>query len=346
MPPKADYERLASLLYKKTVPEVKPKLPIMKRVLYEPELNPNASRKSVLEDLMEFEWDQKPMALAMADMVQRNGKIEKSNILRLDCRNKYVGRSDLRDIFPVMRERRYIMPAKQKDLDFNVVKSRNPFSLLFTGAYYLIFQNFNQACVYYLETAAKALNGIAVNLTFVQPTENNLRKMCSPLLTSNDVLPQMIESGQKSFGSIPISEIFAGSPVANELLSNLLHSPKDRSGYHDSMVDPVYTWASRLAGIPGRYNQVLVQNLPFGITGPALENLLWDYEFENEEDPQKSILNFYTNSSLQTTLALLRFKDEDNARRFVRNYHGRRWEKMLSRKEKPLYAPILCEIVD
>ena len=47
-------------------------------------------------------------------------------------------------------------------------------------------------------------------------------------------------------------------------------------------------------------------------------------------------------------LTLIRFRDHDNATRFVRSFHGKKWQGSKSglKEFKRLYEPILCEIVN
>ncbi|GEQ67085.1 hypothetical protein JCM33374_g748 [Metschnikowia sp. JCM 33374] len=339
------HDRLLNLLYKKTAQQVKPRVPLVKRVLYEnePTVKP---MKSALDDLMEYQWKRKPIEKAVEDIYQKIPHVQKSNVLRLSCKNAFVGRVDLANIFPVVAERRYRLKGPlEKGLDFHFIKARNPISLSFIAAYYLVFPNFNQACVYYLETLGKQINGLDLNLEFLNPTDNILKRISSPFLEN----PSPIENFDylsENYGNIPITEIFSKCPTQLKALELLSRSSRDRSNFLGSETDPFYNILGTYSGQRFRDRAVIVRNLPFGVTGPALENVLWDYQFENEDNPQASITNLYSNASTQITLALLKFKDSKNAKRFIRNYHGRKWEKVSNRKEKSLYEPILCEIAD
>lgn len=337
------HDRLLNLLYKKTVPEIKTKIPIVKRVLYDPDTATDP-QKSVLDELMEYQWDQRPMEEAVADVAKAQLSSPRSNILRLDCRNAFVGRTDLHNIFPINRERLYSLPQPlRKGLDFHVVKARNPYTLLFTGAYYLVFPNYNQACVYYLETKNKMINGLPLDLQFVSPTETHLCKMGSPLLHAD---PDMVPSHYLPSFLANTADAFAKSEEQLQIIRKLQDLDLDRSSHMGTEKDPLYDLLAYFMDVPSRYSTVLVKNLPFGISKPALHNLLWNYEFQTLENPQKSIIRLYADPVKQVSVTLMKFRDERNAQRLVRNYHGRRWEKMLSRKEKALYEPLLCEIVD
>ncbi|QBM88850.1 protein PET54 [Metschnikowia aff. pulcherrima] len=343
--PRTAHDRLLNLLYKKTVPEIKPRIPIVKRVLYEQDPGQFPLR-STLDGLVKYQWRQQPITTAISDVQEKFPDAVKSNVLQMSSRNAFVGSADLHNIFPIPAERRYALKNHlEKGLKFHFVKARNPISLLFLGSFYLVFPNYNQACVYYMETRNKQINGLDVNLQFVSLTENHLKRMASPFLDC----PKPIESfsyQSERYGSVPITSIFSSSVHQSNLVKELDTFSDDRSKFTEEKVDPLYDLLAQYLGQSYRDRLVIVRNLPFGVTGPALESLLWDYEFENDDFPQDSITNLYSDASSQVTLALLKFKDHKNAKRFVRNYHGRRWEKVTKRKEKPLYEPILCEIAD
>lgn len=348
LPPGA-YGRLLNLLYKKSVPEINNKVPIVKRVLYDQDPH-QEPLKSVLDELMEHLWRQKPIEIAVQDVKSALPDTKLSNILHFSCKNSLVGRQDFHNIFPINRERQYFLDQElRKGLLFHVVKARNPVSLLFSGLYYLVFPNLNQTCVYYLETKGKLINGFNLDFEFVLPTEKHLKRMSSPLLQSYDIA--LVESAVKSLnpnsvGVAPISDIFRNSPSKCRIIDELKLIDADRSRYMNKDNDPLFHLLELFIDVPGRYKQVLVRNYPFGLSKPALLNLLWDYQLASVENPLSSIAHIHSDPVTQTTSTLLNFRDEVNARRFVRNHHGRRWEKILNRDDKAVYEPILCEILD
>lgn len=341
------YERLLKLLHSKVVPEVQDKTSVVMRVLFN-NTSEALRQTSVLDDMMNTPWDQKPMTAAMQDIEKLNPQAVKSNIIRLRCPMAAVGREDLSNLFPIPRDRHYSLPtAIQKGLSFNVVKARNPFTLLFLGSYYLVFPNYNQACVYYLETKQKLINGFEMELEFVAPTERHLRVMGSPLLSSkfNDsekILTHLSENYKK----ISCLSLFQLSRKQLRIVSELAKINPDRSEYANQDIDPLYQILEYFMDTASRYNTVVVRNLPLGITRPAIYQLLWNYEFATDHNPLDSMEILQSNAADQLSLALLNFKNEDNARRFVRNYHGRLWDKTIKADVKPLYEPIRCEIVD
>lgn len=347
--PDGAYKRLLGLLYKKAAPELNTKVPMVKRILYDLDLSEESS-KSVLDELVENQWRQKPMETAVQDVQQELATIQPTSLLRFSCKNAYVGGDDMQNIFPINRERKYFLELDlRKGIQFSVVKSRNPISLQFTGAYYLIFPNVSQACVYYMETKAKVINGMDLNLEFVRPIDQHLKKMASPFLQRdiNSILAHnKLEVPSDKVGTAPIEKIFACSDFKLRIISQLRQLEEDRSRFVGQTADPLYELLTFFVDSNIRNRLVLVKNLPFGISEPALENLLWDYELDNQDDPQSSITRMEVDPVTQSSKTLIKFSDPIDATRFVRNFHGRRWEKMSSRKEKALYEPLLCEIVN
>lgn len=335
-PPKESYEKLLALLYKRALPEIKTKVPIIKRVLYE--LGPLDSDQSLL-DLAADLLKQKPMESAVADVQAKFAEVKLTNILRFNCRNSFISREDFQNLFPVNRERYYYLDGPlRKMLRFHTVKARDPATLSFLGSYYLVFPNVNQACIYFQETTNKLVNGFDLELQFESPSERMLRRVASPLLSpdlNQDDLPRRLPE-----------DVFELSASKKELISKLANLELDLLQFLGSQKDPLYDLLHLFSNGDSRNAQVLVKNLPFGVTQPALENLLWDYDFYTPNDPQKSILRFATDVATSTSSTIIRFKDNANAKRLVRNYHGHEWDKIKGRSDKIISAPILCEILD
>lgn len=341
------YNQLLNLLHAKTVPEIREKVSVVKRVLYDHESSAD-SETSVLDDMMHSPWQQKPMSIAMEEVEKMNPKVSKSNVLRLNCPIAQVGRADLHNIYPLNRDRHFALPElMRRGLQFHVVKARNPISLSFMGSYYLVFPNYNQACVYYLESKGKLINGFEIDLDFVYPNKTHLKLMGSPILHSKKIdAIDGFEDLSETFKQLDCLKLFRGSEPQLKIITELEKIEKDRSSFVNLNIDPLYDILEYYMDVPTRYNLVVVRNLPFGITKPNLNQLLWNYEFATENNPQDSMGILHSSPATQVTLALMRFKDETNARRFVRNYHGRSWHKMNKSNLKPLYEPIRCEIVD
>lgn len=341
------YNRLLNLLHAKTVPEIRQKVSVVKRVLYDHETSTD-SETSVLDDMMHSPWEQKPMSMAVKEVENAIPKVLKSNVLRLKCPIAQVGRADLHNIYPITRDRHFALPElMRKGLQFHVVKARNPISLLFTGSYYLVFANYNQACLYYLESKGKLINGFEVDLDFVYPNKTHLKYMGSPVLHQKKIdAVEGFDDLSEKFKQLDCLKIFRGSETQLKIITELEKVKRDRSAFMNLDKDPLFEILEYFMDVPTRYSLVVVRNLPLGVTKPLLSQLLWNYEFATENNPQDSMGIIHSSSASQVTLALMRFKDETNARRFVRNYHGRPWNKISNSNVKPLYEPIRCEIID
>lgn len=341
------YNRLLNLLHAKSIAEARPKVAAVKRVLYD-HAAPSYPAQSILDDLMKKRWEQQPLKAAIAETEQIAPHGVKSNVLVLNCPMAHVGRVDLHNIYPRINDRRFALPQALRDGPrFHVVKARNPVTLLFAGCYYLVFANYNQGCAYYLESRGKLINGFGVDLRFVHPNVHHLKHMGSSLLHSRSTAPVAnFEVLSQTYKQRSYKEVFAESAPQCKIIAELEKIDRDRSAYCDLDQDPLFDLLEYFMDIPSRYSLVVVRNLPFGITRPVLYQLLWNYEFATAENPQDSMRLLHSDPGAQVTVVLLHFKDEVNARRFVRNYHGRHWDKMIKIKLKALYEPIRCEIVD
>ncbi|ODV76975.1 uncharacterized protein CANTADRAFT_321000 [Suhomyces tanzawaensis NRRL Y-17324] len=344
-------QRLANLLYASTSTEVASKVPIVTKHLYG---DLNTHIKSALDGLMENEWNQIPTEAAL-DLVPANAP--KSNILQLKCNCSFLTRNDFLNLFPINRERRFLLPQELREgLKFQVVKKRDPLTLTFENAYYLIFPNHLQACIYYMETQHKAVNGLAMDFKFEELSRNKLKYIMSPFLgpdglnllqsmkQSNALNKHTIQNPFHEFQTpsqhISTESILKYAPLKSEILSQLLKlevDPKSKD------VNPNYELLTQLTDASTRANSVLVRNLPFGLSKHTIPRLLWDYDLVRKS-PITTIVN---NPVKQTHIQLIRFENSASSERFVRNFHGKKWDTMQHHQdEKKFYEPILCEIVD
>lgn len=345
-------DRLLNLLYTTTSTEIATKVPIVSKFLYQQDQTDPSSRVggSILDGLMENEWKQKPIESAVGDLPSVSAVRKKSNILKFNCQNSFISYDDFYNIYPINRERRYYLSDElRKGLKFKAVKARDPTNLLHTGYYYLVFPNYKHACVYWLETMGKQINGVDLNFEFVSATANELKYMSSPLLDSsiNDVLNNQKIRIEKTVGNTPIQNIFKYSQNKTALINQIIAlSNEKRDNYETLDLDPLYGPISDLVDTSNRVALVLVRNLPFGLSKHALPKLLWDYDLAPIPKISNCFTTIVSDPINQVHLNLIRFANRENAQRFVRNFHGRKWESVQSEKEKKLYEPILCEIVD
>lgn len=349
MKPPKETEQLLSLLKKgikkpdEAEKKIAPHVPLITRKLYE--LSPDQPILSVLDELMGKKgFRQKSTAGVKDDVKNILPELPRSNILRFDCRNAYIGPKDLFNIQPIPRERLYLYkPPLTNGISFSSVKARHPLTLLFSGAYYLFFPNHFQACLYYMETRDRVVNGYPFKLKFVTPTTSHLRLIGSPYLEPDGdykLLRQSRLDPHKDF-----DKIFSVSADKSSLLPQI--NSADFS--EDTLTvepHPVYEQLQNFANIKSRLKLVLVRNLPFGLKRDDLTHLLWNYNFHNLHNPSASFTDIINEPTTQTHLTVIHFGDELSAQRFVRNYHGRRWDPTRKNKEQALYQPLLCEILE
>lgn len=337
-------EKLVSLLHKTVEKKTAPHVPLVTRKLYE--LDPSQPVESVLDDLIgEKGFRQRSSAAAPADVHRKLPTLPRSNILRFSCRNGYIGPSDFFNLQPIPRERIYsYKPPLHRGVNFSMVKARHPLTLLFSGAYYLLFPNHFHACCYYMETSDRVVNGYPLTLEFVNPTPNHLKLMGSPLLEPGSNYLARGRFSHTTDTSSNIDSIYAVSPEKSALFSYLLSLTFPDPDTLTLDPHPSHDSLKRFCNSTSRSRSVLVRNLPFGLSRDSLCHLLWDYNFHSPHDPSASWSDIICDPYTQTHLSVIHFGDQESARRFVRNYHGRRWEKLSN--EKLLYQPILCELLE
>lgn len=334
--------KLLRLLYDSTSTEARKRTPLVTNHLYKDPTTTTITG-SVLDNLMENDWNQKPLAQAIHDLPKVSATEIKSNILHLKCPNSLMVNADFHNVYPVQRDRIYTIPPTLKSgINFWAIKSRNPHTLTFNNRYYLIFPNHNYAAAYWLETRNKVINGFPLQLLFVN-CQDHLKYMSSPWLDfdNND---NYNHNGSDSLElpslHLPLVDTFKNCPEK----SNLMHEILNKS------FDTNFEKLSQFIDFPVRNSCVLVRNLPFGLSNKALPRLLWDYDFPDHLSIGKCFVQILRDPLSQVNLTLIRFRDHENARRFVRSFHGKKWfgcrSKSDREKVKRLYEPILCEIVN
>ena len=348
-------ERLVNILYSASSKETSKNVPLVRKYLYEQARDQASSldkdnEKSILDGLLENQWKQKLLEEAIVDIRGKEKTLKATNVLAFKCYNSFISYEDFYHIYPINRERKYLLPYNLiRGLNFKAIKARNPANLLFTGHYYLVFPCFKHTCAYWLETRGKRINGVELNLQFVDPTANELKYMLSPLLDPNinNVLGNQPVKLKKNVGNTPIQDIYRSSPSKAKLVEDLLHYSRKRVPDYEKLdMDPLYPIMEMLLDTSRRSTLVLVRNLPFGLSKHALPKLLWDYDLAPLDKLSDCITTIMNDPITQVHITLIRFADQDNAKRFVRNFHGRKWQSVQSEKEKVLPEPLLCEILD
>lgn len=268
----------------------------------------------------------------------------KSNILKFKCSNCLISSGDFYSIYPRENSRRYKLPPELKNgVKFTSLKARYPLSLSFADAYYLIFPNRLHAAAYYMETKNKSINGLPMSLQFVIPKRKEMSYMHSNLLDFGTQPLQPRAIGEQEHGSsqdkrhmqTPAALNQTGATLKENSLIKLIEQDPDN-----------YASMLKLIDLPTRKATVLVKNLPLGIAPSALSKLLWDYDFPVHIPLGSCFKQIKSDALKQVHVMLIRFADEDNANRFVRSFHGTKWQGLMKSDVTKLHEPLLCETLN
>ncbi|RCK55827.1 Protein PET54 [Candida viswanathii] len=196
---------------------------------------------------------------------------------------------------------------------FEMVKRRDPVTLEFLDEYLLVFENQIQAAVYVKETEGKVINGVGLNLLFVKLNHGVMRTMGNQYMCDFDKIGDIL--GIKEDENAGVVD---DAPFAN--------------------YEPLLDWMNRK-----RLNYVIVRNWPFGLSTASVLRFLWDYGYDRMVQVE---------SDIQTgkNVVLLKFDKAKDANRFIRNYHGKKWDLLQTKsnktqREKTFYQPLLCEAI-
>lgn len=324
-------DRLLNLLYATSLVEIANKTPLVAKFIHDLPLPSSVDQpqppRSILEDLTSNNWNRKPWSLVALDLPETPATQIRSNILKFKCKNNFISNDTFHNLYPIERERKYQLPTSlvKNGPPFFAIKGRNPLDLQPVGVYYLVFQSFSLAAAYWLETAGKVVNGFDFKLEFMELTSKDLNQMSSP----------------------HISALY-GEQVQTPLLEHP-QQPKLQLLVKNVEVSYPYSLLLDYSMFDARQSMVLVKNLPFGLSKHALPKILWDYNLATSHGTgihPDCITSVISDPVNQVSLTLIRFADRTNAIRFIRNFHGRKWESIQTKKEKKLYEPILCEILD
>lgn len=263
-----------------------------------------------LDAVLGHQFSFRPMAAALADV--RPFAAVESNVLRFSCRLAYVGAADWRSLYPAPRERLYLVGDGPRHLDPVWREGLRFEAVKARDPQLLAFSG-----AYYLVFA----NFHHAALYYLETR----RKMVNGVPLALEFVP-------------PLAHVRKMMPFAR-LLAPLEALPQRTYTGHD--VDPHYDVLCGLAAVAQRRRTVRVRNLPFGLSVHSVPRLLWDYDLAH-----RPVRHLATHPETQTHVSLVEFANEESAQRFVRNFHGRRWEPMQTRREKALFEPLLCEVLD
>lgn len=281
-------------------------------------------KRSVLDELMTNVWNQKPVADAVNDIQvgSKNAKLVHSNLLSFPCRNSFITNTDFYNVYPIVRERIYNLDTND-GIKFIAIKKRHPKTLEFMDHYYLLFASYVDACVYYLETANKVINGIPMTLQFA-PITANLPYMASPIYHRD-----------YQGGDVDTNNPFTSIPSKHDLFTQI----------PNQSINDNYESIASLIDYKSRQCSVWVKNLPFGIDNRNLLRLLWDYTFPPDIPLSNCIKTVHADALRQVNINLITFGTPQDAKRFVQTFHGQKWYQHQTSSITKLYEPVKCQVL-
>ncbi|KAG7661771.1 uncharacterized protein J8A68_004719 [[Candida] subhashii] len=322
--PQEASNKLINLLYSRIATKVTPQLPKLRNILYD-EVSTVQNDKLSSSDVTPVQRVLQTLGPELMTLKDKEDALNRvrpkitSNILRLKCPNSYITRDDFSRILPMRREQTYVpimtdgSSLSINAFEFLAVKERSNFDLSFQNAYYLIFANQLDACVYLEETRHRVLNGIRLNFQFAEITEDSLKR----------IVPETLYYGTKNYSA----------------LVGLCTSVK--SNQYTSAPFQNYELLKNLVNFEHRRRSVLVRNMPPGLTHSSLTSELWNINLHYN----KPITVVRNDSTTESSVYLLHFTSIASAENFVNRYHGRNWDNFPDR-ENGLHNPVLCEIID
>lgn len=253
---------------------------------------------SLLDGLMENDWKQRPAVEAMADVPAG----EKSVVLRATTPDSLLTRADFHFMYPVKRDRVYKVDGP---LQFTVVKRRGA-NMVFGGAYYLVFRNYRDACVYWMETRGKRLNGGGMAMEFVGMDEvvggllstlNEVKSANEANIVQNSTLNTLNEvksASEKSFvQSATEASVVQNTQNSNSTLISTLNASDVPSTAPGDQVGSLNTPTTK-------------DGLAASIINYRSQNPSYSPESYTTTDPHYNLLNQLINNRLRQRLVLVK----------------------------------------
>ncbi|KAI5958558.1 hypothetical protein KGF57_002403 [Candida theae] len=309
-------KKLMNILYKETAPKLQTSqaIPQISRQLYESESDLDST------DLFQFHSSTR-RKLPAADALRLGNVSIPSNILSFKCPLSFITKHDFQNLLPSEHKLTYSLNPKY---NFEVVKKRVGKLLQFQNEYLLIFKSHLNAKIYELETGGKWINGIQYATQYQHPIDV-IDKLVPPKLQSanHQSLIDQIKSKATAQEALPSS-----TPVSSPLY------------------DESFPLLSQLIDAPNRTKSIIVHNWPFGLKEDLAIESLWNYNLSTDDDGVPPIQYIHSNIMQGINIIKMNFRTEQDALRFIRNFHGTKWLKLQNfRKveEKVSHLPLLCE---
>ena len=223
---------------------------------------------------------------------------KKPSVLQYRSYNPYLVKEDFLSILP---ENLYKKRGQfTNELDFQLMKVRDPKYFQFKDQYYLFFNDYNSLTEYIKLTKHSRINKIRVKMT---PLAQPLPTLLTKLQRYSKNLYNAFRSSEQYFEGLNEKVDVGGEFTTNQLRS---------------ILDSVEEIENK---------SVLVWNIPTKLRSHDILNYFWFYNI-------RSSFKIYWDDEMKRNLRFISFENSHDAYRFKRNYHGLLAKELLILSEK------------
>lgn len=235
---------------------------------------------------------------------------KKPSVLQYRSYNPYLVKEDFLSILP---ENLYKKRGQfTNELDFQLMKVRDPKYFQFKDQYYLFFNDYNSLTEYIKLTKHSRINKIRVKMT---PLAQPLPTLLTKLQRYSKNLYNAFRSSEQYFEGLNEKVDVSGEFTTNQLRS---------------ILDSVEEIENK---------SVLVWNIPTKLRSQDILNYFWFYNI-------RSSFKIYWDDEMKRNLRFISFENSHDAYRFKRNYHGLLAKELLILSEKGDAADYSLEMDD
>ncbi|CAI4491502.1 CEQ_1a_G0020860.mRNA.1.CDS.1 [Saccharomyces cerevisiae] len=235
---------------------------------------------------------------------------KKPFVLQYRSYNPYLVKEDFLSILP---ENLYKKRGQfTNELDFQLMKVRDPKYFQFKDQYYLFFNDYNSLTEYIKLTKHSRINKIRVKMT---PLAQPLPTLLTKLQRYSKNLYNAFRSSEQYFEGLNEKVDVSGEFTTNQLRS---------------ILDSVEEIENK---------SVLVWNIPTKLRSHDMLNYFWFYNI-------RSSFKIYWDDEMKRNLRFISFENSHDAYRFKRNYHGLFAKELLTLSEKGDAADYSLEMDD
>ncbi|CAI4884886.1 AFH_G0022040.mRNA.1.CDS.1 [Saccharomyces cerevisiae] len=235
---------------------------------------------------------------------------KKPSVLQYRSYNPYLVKEDFLSILP---ENLYKKRGQfTNELDFQLMKVRDPKYFQFKDQYYLYFNDYNSLTEYIKLTKHSRINKIRVKMT---PLAQPLPTLLTKLQRYSKNLYNAFRSSEQYFEGLNEKVDVSGEFTTNQLRS---------------ILDSVEEIENK---------SVLVWNIPTKLRSHDILNYFWFYNI-------RSSFKIYWDDEMKRNLRFISFENSHDAYRFKRNYHGLLAKELLTLSEKGDAADYSLEMDD